>query len=76
MDETDALSIHALGSMRPVIIALSGGISFKELGLTMEGEVGFIQCLDPGPPYTFGGTVIFKIKRELKDYATFLFSET
>lgn len=63
--ETDALCIHALGSMLSMITALSHGVSFKELGLAHnESDVGYIQCLDPGPPYTSGGTVIFKIRRE------------
>ena len=64
-EKTDALCVHALGSMLSMIIALSRGASFKELGLAREeGDVGYVQCLDPGPPYTRGGTVIFKIKRE------------
>lgn len=64
--EADALCIHALGSMLPMIVALSKGVSFKELGLAKEdGEVGYVQCLDPGPPYTPGGTVIFEIEREV-----------
>ncbi|KPV63813.1 MAG: hypothetical protein AOA65_1173 [Candidatus Bathyarchaeota archaeon BA1] len=64
-EKTDALCIHALGSMLSMIIALSRGVSFKELGLSKEeGDYGYVQCLDPGPPYTPGGTVIFHIKRE------------
>ncbi len=64
-DKTDALCIHALGSMLSVLVPLARGVGFKELGLTVrEGNVGYIQCLDPGPPYTLGGTVIFEIKRE------------
>ena len=64
-EKTDALCVHALGSMLSMIIALSRGISFKELGLTREeGDVGYVQCLDPGPPYTPGGTVVFEIRRE------------
>jgi uncharacterized repeat protein (TIGR04076 family) len=63
--ETDAICVHALGSMLTMITALSHGIGFKELGLAhQEGDIGYIQCLDPGPPYTQGGTVIFEIKRE------------
>ena len=59
------LCIHALGSMLSVVIALGRGVSFKELGLAKEeGNVGYVQCLDPGAPYTLGGTVIFEIKRE------------
>jgi len=63
--KTDALCVHALGSMLPEIIPLSRGVTFKELGLSRKnGEVGYVQCLDPGPPYTSGGTVIFEITRE------------
>ena len=63
--ETDALCVHALGSMLSMIIALGRGVSFKELGLAKkEGNVGYVQCLDPGSPYTPGGTVIFEIRRE------------
>jgi uncharacterized repeat protein (TIGR04076 family) len=65
LKETDAFCVHAFGSMLSMITALSRGISFKELGLaTKEGNVGYIQCLDPGSPYTDGGTVIFEIRRE------------
>jgi uncharacterized repeat protein (TIGR04076 family) len=64
-EETDALCVHALGSMLSMIVALSHGVGFKELGLAVkEGDVGYVQCLDPGPPYTLGGTVLFEIKRE------------
>lgn len=63
--KTDALCIHALASMLSVIIALSRGISFKELGLSKDDDnVGYVQCLDPGLPYTSGGTVVFEIRRE------------
>jgi len=63
--ETDALCIHALGSMLSMLVPLARGVSFKELGLSVkEGNVGYIQCLDPGPPYTLGGTVVFEVKRE------------
>lgn len=63
--QTDALCIHALGSMLSMLVPLSHGISFKELGLAHEnGNVGYVQCLDPGPPYTPGGTVIFQTRRE------------
>lgn len=65
LEKTDALCIHAFGSMLSMIIALSRGVSFKELGLTKEdGNVGYVQCLDPGVPYTPGGTVVFEIRRE------------
>jgi len=63
--KTDALCIHALGSMLSMLVPLARGASFKDLGLAVqEGNVGYVQCLDPGPPYTLGRTVIFEIKRE------------
>jgi len=64
-EKTDSLCVHALGSMLSMVIALGRGVSFKELGLAKkEGDVGYVQCLDPGPPYTPGGTVIFEIRKE------------
>jgi hypothetical protein len=52
--------------MLSMLNALSRGVSFKDLGLaTEEGNVGYVQCLDPGPPYTAGGTVLFEIRREV-----------
>jgi len=63
--QTDALCVHALGSMLSVMIPLARGVSFKDLGLAhKKGNIGYIQCLDPGEPFTPGGTVIFEIKRE------------
>jgi uncharacterized repeat protein (TIGR04076 family) len=63
--ETNNFCIHAFGCMLSMIVPLSHGVSFKQLGLAKEeGENGYIQCLDPGKPYTNGGTVLFEIKRE------------
>ena len=65
VSETDSICIHAFGCLLPMLVPLTHGTSFKKLGLTKEeGEIGYIQCLDPGKPYTEGGTVIFEIKRE------------
>jgi uncharacterized repeat protein (TIGR04076 family) len=65
VDETDSLCIHALGCMLSMIVPLSHGINFKQLGLAKEeDEKGYVQCLDPGKPYTDGGTVLFEVKRE------------
>ncbi|MBC7130848.1 TIGR04076 family protein, partial [Candidatus Bathyarchaeota archaeon] len=64
-EETDNLCIHMLGCILSMLVPLSRGISFKSLGLSKEeGEEGYFQCLDPGEPYTQGGTVLFKIRRE------------
>ncbi len=65
VDKTDNICVHAFGCMLSMLIPLSRGISFKKLGLAKEeGETGYIQCLDPGKPYTEGGTVLFEIRRE------------
>ncbi len=65
VEKTDDICVHAFGCMLSMIVPLSRGISFKTLGLTTEeGEKGYIQCLDPGKPYTNGGTVLFEIRRE------------
>ena len=63
--ETDNLCIHAFGCILSMIVPLSHGASFKQLGLAKtEDEKGYFQCLDPGEPYTHGGTVLFEIRRE------------
>jgi len=65
-EKTNAICVHALGSMLSMIIALSRGVGFKELGLTKKDDnVGYAQCFDPGAPYTTGGTVVFEVKREV-----------
>ena len=60
LDETDAVCTHAFASLLPYIVALRKGIKPSELGLGW-GDKAYVQCLDPGPPYTDGGTVIFEI---------------
>jgi len=65
VEETDNLCVHAFGCILSMIIPLSHGMSFKKLGLAKEeGERGYFQCLDPGKPYTNGGTVLFEIMRK------------
>lgn len=60
LEETDAICTHAFASLLPYIVALRKGIKPSDLGLG-RGEKAYAQCLDPGPPYTDGGTVIFEI---------------
>jgi len=65
VEKSDSICVHAFACMLSMIVALSSGISFKKLGLAMkECEKGYIQCLDPGKPYTDGGTVLFEVRRE------------
>lgn len=60
LKETDAICTHAFASFLPYIVALRKGVKPKDIGLGDE-EKAYVQCLDPGPPYTNGGTVIFEI---------------
>jgi uncharacterized repeat protein (TIGR04076 family) len=62
LENSDAVCIHALFCIGPSLIALREGIAPSTLGLSTEDEdSGFFQCLDPGKPYTEGGTVLFKV---------------
>ncbi|ASJ09813.1 TIGR04076 family protein [Thermococcus sp. P6] len=61
LDESDALCTHALASLLPYMVALRKGVKPEEIGLGKEGKA-YVQCPDPGKPYTDGGTVIFEIK--------------
>ncbi len=57
---TDAICIHALSSLLHYTVALREGINPRKLGLSKNEKYTYIQCVDPGEPYTGGGTVIFK----------------
>lgn len=67
--ETDALCVHALSSLLHYVLILDRGGDPVALGLTKpeDRENAYIQCVDPGEPYTHGGTVIFKIRRIQKE---------
>ncbi|NVM54445.1 MAG: TIGR04076 family protein [Candidatus Helarchaeota archaeon] len=68
MDETDAICLHAFSCISTFLVALRDGIDPKVLGLAKtSGDTAYYQCLDPGEPYTSGGTVVFEIKVKLKD---------
>ena len=64
LEETDNVCMHSLASILPYHVALSKGISPKELGLSREdgGNKAYLQCLDPGER-TGGGTVYFEVER-------------
>lgn len=59
------ICIHALSAMFTLLSAFVHGSSATELGIGAKADVGYLQCPDPGPPYTKGGTVIFVIRREV-----------
>jgi uncharacterized repeat protein (TIGR04076 family) len=62
---TDALCVHALSALLHYVLVLERGVSPVELGLSKPGdeEHAYIQCVDPGAPYTDGGTVVFRLRR-------------
>ena len=64
LKETDKICIHALVPMLHYAIALREGVTPSKLGLAKDGKKAYIQCVDPGEPYTNGGTVIFEIDRK------------
>lgn len=58
------ICIHALTGMMSLLSPFLHGVSAKTLGISEKEDEGFIQCPDPGKPYTCGGTVIFKLTRK------------
>jgi len=65
LKKTNAVCIHALSSLLHYVVALDHGVSPVELGLTRpeDEKHAYIQCVDPGEPYTHGGRVIFRCRR-------------
>lgn len=65
LEKTDAVCIHALSSLLHYVLALDRGVDPVDLGLTRpkDRRHAYIQCVDPGEPYTGGGTVIFRCRR-------------
>jgi uncharacterized repeat protein (TIGR04076 family) len=70
LEETDAICIHALAPLLHYVVALREGADPRKLGLSKEKNVAYIQCVDPGVPYTEGGTAIFKCYRVDKEKET------
>jgi len=64
LDKTDSLCIHALSTLFHYVVALDEGADPVKLGLTKpeDKEYAYMQCVDPGKPYTDGGTVIFRCR--------------
>lgn len=63
LDKTDALCVHALSTLLHYVVALEEGSDPVKLGLSKDKGYAYMQCVDPGEPYTEGGTVIFKCGR-------------
>ncbi len=63
LDKTDAVCVHALSTLLHYVVALDEGADPVKLGLSKDKEHAYMQCVDPGKPYTDGGTVIFEVRR-------------
>jgi len=63
LERTDALCTHALSSLLHYVLVLERAADPVDLGLSKlrDRKHAYIQCVDPGEPYTHGGTVIFRI---------------
>ena len=66
INQTDALCTHALSTILHYTTILENDWCPLKLGLTTEEDTehAYMQCVDPGKPYTNGGTVLFKCKRK------------
>ncbi len=60
------ICIHALTGMMSLLSPFIHGVSAKLLGIGDKDDEGYIQCPDPGSPYTCGGTVVFRVRRTRK----------
>jgi uncharacterized repeat protein (TIGR04076 family) len=60
--EGNKICYFALSSIMPAILALQLGNEPKDIGLSKEEGVSYMQCSDPGGFLTPGATVVFKIK--------------
>ncbi len=63
LEECNRVCVHAFVAMQTFLQALARGFSAKELGIGDSDDEGYVQCPDPGPPYTRGGTVVFRLRR-------------
>lgn len=65
VDKTDALCTHALSTLLHYVTILEHDWCPLKLGLTtpQDLEHAYLQCVDPGIPYTEGGTVIFECRK-------------
>jgi uncharacterized repeat protein (TIGR04076 family) len=67
--ETDALCTHALSTLLHYTTILEHTWCPAALGLTTSEDPAhaYMQCVDPGPPYTEGGTVIFRCRKIVRE---------
>lgn len=58
LEESTRVCSFAIANIYPAIFAARLGKDLKDLGLSER----VVQCIDPGPPYSEGGTVLFEVK--------------
>lgn len=65
LDQTNALCTHALSTLLHYVTILEHNWCPMKLGLTtpQNPDRAYMQCVDPGEPYTQGGTVLFECRR-------------
>lgn len=65
LDKTDAICTHALSTLLHYVTILEHDWCPVQLGLTTprDPDHAYMQCVDPGEPYTEGGTVVFDCRR-------------
>ena len=65
LEKTDTLCTHALSTILHYTTILENDWCPVKLGLTIQSDPdnAYMQCVDPGKPFTNGGTVIFKCKK-------------
>jgi uncharacterized repeat protein (TIGR04076 family) len=61
--ESSNVCMHAFSALLSLLSAFAHGASARDLGVGSSYDEGYLQCPDPGKPYTCGGTVIFRLKR-------------
>ena len=57
LEKSDKVCGYAFGNLLPVVFAVRMGVNLRDLGLKNR----LWQCVDPGPPYTKGGSVLFEV---------------
>ena len=67
--ESDALCTHALSTLLHYTTILEHRWCPVALGLTTSEDpaYAYMRCVDPGPPYTEEGTVIFRCRKILRE---------
>jgi len=65
LNKTDAICTHALSTLLHYVTILEHDWCPVKLGLTTpeKPDHAYMQCADPGAPYTEGGTVTFECRR-------------